>query len=210
MLVGIILQTCLGLRKKYNFFVFADECYSDIYRDTIPTGLLQVAQDIAADPEKVFVFNSLSKRSNLPGLRSGFIAGGIEGIKYARQLRAYAGSPSPLPLQQVAAKAWSDEQHVIDNRTRYREKYKIADQLFDGLPGYKRPEAGLFLWLPVENSAASALELWRKAGVRVLPGSYLTHDDGSSDFSQDYIRVAIVESPEQVRRGLNVIRNSIF
>ncbi|TMV78560.1 aminotransferase class I/II-fold pyridoxal phosphate-dependent enzyme, partial [Thioclava sp. BHET1] len=106
-LIGLI-----RLAEQYDFKIFADECYSEIWRTAPPPGALQVAAEIGADPERVFVFHSLSKRSNLPGLRSGFTAGGPQGMARIKQLRNYAGAPLPLPLQRVAERVWSDEAHV--------------------------------------------------------------------------------------------------
>jgi N-succinyldiaminopimelate aminotransferase len=93
-----------------------------------------------------------------------------------KQLRSYAGAPLPLPLQAVAERAWNDETHVEENRALYQEKYRIADEVMAGVPGYRGPEAGFFLWLPVDDSEAAALKLWREAGVRVLPGHYLARE----------------------------------
>ena len=109
-------QELIALAEKHDFRILADECYSEIYRDDPPVGALQVARDMGADPERVAIFHSLSKRSNLPGLRSGFVAGGPETIRRIRQLRNYAGAPLPLPLQHVAEKVWADEAHVVENR----------------------------------------------------------------------------------------------
>ncbi len=129
-----------------------------------------------ADPERALVFHSLSKRSNLPGLRSGFVAGGPESIRRFRQLRAYGGAPIPLPIQRVSERAWSDEAHVDENRALYHEKFRIADQIFAGIQGYKAPDGGFFLWLPVDDGEQAAMKLWRETGVRVLPGAYLARD----------------------------------
>jgi len=117
--------TLIALAEKHDFQIFADECYSEIYRDTPPTGALEVAREGGADPERVLIFHSLSKRSNMPGLRSGFVAGGSESIAQIKQLRAYAGAPLPLPLQRVAEKAWADEAHVETSRALYQEKWVL-------------------------------------------------------------------------------------
>ncbi|MFV1874582.1 aminotransferase class I/II-fold pyridoxal phosphate-dependent enzyme [Nioella sp.] len=200
----------IGLAERYDFQIFADECYSEIYRDTPPTGALQVAAKMGADPERVVLFNSLSKRSNLAGLRSGFAAGGPESIRRLKQLRAYAGAPLPGPLQAVAAKAWSDEDHVTQNRALYAEKYAIADEIFAGLDGYLPPEAGFFLWLPVENDEAATMKLWREAGVRVLPGSYLAREVNGHTPGADRIRVAMVAEKDDMRRGLIRLRDCLY
>ncbi len=149
---------------------------AEIYRERRPSVRLQVARDMGADPERVVIFHSLSKRSNLPGLRSGFVAGGPQSIARMRQLRAYAGAPLPLPLQRAAEKVWADEAHVVENRRLYQEKYAVADRIFGNVPGYLPPAAGFFLWLPVEDGEHAALKLWRETGVRVLPGAYLSRD----------------------------------
>ncbi|MFN3607357.1 MAG: aminotransferase class I/II-fold pyridoxal phosphate-dependent enzyme, partial [Cypionkella sp.] len=113
----------LALAEKHDFIVLADECYSDIWRSAPPVGALEMAAQLGTDPERVFVFHSLSKRSNLPGLRSGFVAGGPRGMARLRQLRAFAGAPLPLPLQHVAQAAWSDDVHVAASRALYGQKF---------------------------------------------------------------------------------------
>ncbi|WP_368188211.1 aminotransferase class I/II-fold pyridoxal phosphate-dependent enzyme [Aestuariibius sp. HNIBRBA575] len=200
----------ITLAEKHDFRIFADECYSEIYRDSPPAGALEIAQEMGADPERVVVFHSLSKRSNLPGLRSGFAAGGPQSIARMRQLRAYAGAPLPLPLQHVAAKAWGDETHVIENRALYAEKFDLADKIFADVPGYASPEAGFFLWLPVKDGEAAALKLWQETGVRVLPGAYLSRDVNGENPGAGYIRVALVAPKEETQRGLTLIRNCLY
>ena len=152
-------DSLLRLAEKHDFRVFADECYSEIWRDAPPPGVLEAVARTGIDPERVLMFNSLSKRSNLPGLRSGFVAGGAEAIARIKDLRAYAGAPLPGPLQEVSAAAWADEAHVDASRERYQQKYAIADRVLAGVPGYVGPEAGFFLWLPVPDGEAAALSL---------------------------------------------------
>ncbi|OBY26369.1 aminotransferase class I/II-fold pyridoxal phosphate-dependent enzyme [Leisingera sp. JC1] len=200
----------IELAEKYDFRIFADECYSEIYRDEAPVGALTVAQERGADPERVVLFNSLSKRSNLPGLRSGLIAGGPETIKRVKQLRAYSGAPLPGPLQAAAARVWADEAHVAENRALYQEKYKIADEVFDGLNGYMAPEAGFFLWLPVDNGEQAALKLWKETGVRVLPGAYLAQGVPGQNPGETYIRVALVAPAEDTRKALSTLRGCLY
>ena len=200
----------IALGEQYDFQIFADECYSEIYRDEAPAGALKVAQDMGANPERVVVFHSLSKRSNMPGLRSGFVAGGPESIKRIKQLRAYSGAPLPLPLQKVAEKAWSDDAHVDENRALYQEKYRVADEIFANVQGYQGPEAGFFLWLPVENGEEAALKLWKETGVRVLPGEYLSKDTDQGNPGKEYIRVAMVAPKDEMQRGLIQIRDCLF
>ncbi|MCI2395632.1 aminotransferase class I/II-fold pyridoxal phosphate-dependent enzyme [Aliiroseovarius sediminis] len=200
----------IALAEKFDFQIFADECYSEIYRDTPPVGVLEVAAEGGASPERVVVFHSLSKRSNLPGLRSGFVAGGPESIRRVRQLRAYAGAPLPLPLQRVAERAWADDAHVAENRALYQEKYAIADQVFAGIEDYIGPEAGFFLWLPVDDGEAAAMKAWTETGVRVLPGAYLSRDVNNQNPGKGYIRVAMVAPKQEMQHGLIQLRDCLF
>ncbi|MGI1662282.1 aminotransferase class I/II-fold pyridoxal phosphate-dependent enzyme [Palleronia sp. KMU-117] len=207
---GAYWRRLIALAEKHDFRIFADECYSEVYRDDPPPGALQVARAMGADPERVVIFHSLSKRSNLPGLRSGFAAGGPRSIAAIRQLRAYAGAPLPLPLQHAAERVWADEAHVDESRTLYRRKYAIAQDVFAGHPQIEVPDAGFFLWLPVEDGEAAALKLWRQTGVRVLPGAYLSRDVDGVNPGHGYIRVAMVAEEEEMQRGLTAIRDCLY
>ncbi len=200
----------IRLAEKYDFRIFADECYSEIYRNEAPVGALTVARELGADPDRVVLFNSLSKRSNLPGLRSGLIASGPENIKRIKQLRAYSGAPLPAPLQAAAAKVWADEAHVQENRALYQEKYTVADEVFSGLKGYMPPEAGFFLWLPVDDGEAAAMKLWTQTGVRVLPGAYLSQGETGANPGEHYIRVALVAPKEDTRAALITLRDCLY
>jgi N-succinyldiaminopimelate aminotransferase len=200
----------LALAERYDFKIFADECYSEIYRDAPPVGALQVAQEIGADLDRVVIFHSLSKRSNLPGLRSGFVASGPNTMREIKQLRNYAGAPLPLPLQAAAAAVWSDEDHVAESRALYVEKYDVADRILGNVPGYISPEAGFFLWLPVEDDETAALKLWRETGVRVLPGGYLAQNVNGVNPGKTYIRVAMVAPKDETTRGIEAIRACLY
>ncbi|MGV6850309.1 MAG: aminotransferase class I/II-fold pyridoxal phosphate-dependent enzyme [Marinibacterium sp.] len=200
----------LILAERHDFRIFADECYSEIYRDTSPTGILEVARDQGADPERVLAFHSLSKRSNLPGLRSGFVTGGADSIARMNQLRSYAGAPIPGPIQAASARVWADEEHVIENRRLYAEKFDLADRILAGVPGYITPQAGFFLWLPVEEGESATLKLWQETGVRVLPGAYLAQDADGSNPGAGYIRAALVAPPEELQRGLIRLRDCLY
>jgi N-succinyldiaminopimelate aminotransferase len=200
----------IALAEKYDFKVFADECYSEIYRDRPPVGAIQVAKEVGADPDRIVIFHSLSKRSNLPGLRSGFVASGTNSIREVRQLRNYAGAPLPLPLQQAAAAVWNDETHVVENRRLYVEKYDISDRILGNVPGYASPDAGFFLWLPVSDDETAALKLWRETGVRVLPGGYLAQDVAGKNPGKGYIRAAMVAPKAETARGIELIRDCLY
>jgi N-succinyldiaminopimelate aminotransferase len=204
------LADLIALAEAHDFIIFADECYSEIWRSEAPTGALAVAAEMGADPDRVFVFNSLSKRSNLPGLRSGFVAGGAGGMARIKQLRNYAGAPLPLPLQRVAERVWQDEAHVVANRALYQEKFVVADRVFAGLQGYQAPEGGFFLWLPVDDGEAAALRLWQETGVRVLPGAYLARDVAGDNPGKGYIRVAMVAEKQEMQDGLTKLRDCLY
>ena len=197
----------LKLAEHYDFTVFADECYSEIYRDQAPPGALEALNAISADPERLVVFHSLSKRSNLPGLRSGFLATGPENLKRLSQLKSYGGAPLPKPLQYAAAAVWRDEEHVKENRKLYAAKYKIADDIFSNLGGYTSPEAGFFLWIKVQDSEKTSIDLWRETGVRVLPGAYLAQEKSGKNPGQDFIRVALVAQQKIIEEALIKIRS---
>ncbi len=200
----------IALAERYDFRIFADECYCEIYRNDPPPGAMQVAAQVGADPERVAIFHSLSKRSNLPGLRSGFVAGGPKSIGAMKQLRAYNGAPSPSPLQAVATRVWADEAHVVENRALYQEKYQVADQILGSVRGYQAPEAGFFLWLPVDDGEAATLRLWRETGVRVLPGAYLSQGKPGRNPGEGFIRVALVAPKENTRRALTSLRDCLY
>ena len=198
-----------ALAENYDFIVGFDECYSEIYPDAPPSGGLEAAVAEGVSLDHILVFNSLSKRSNAPGLRSGFVAGGAAPIAAMNRLRSYAGAPSPLPVIHAAEAMWRDETHVEQNRALYREKYALADDILGGLPGYEAPRGGFFLWMEVGDGEAATVRLWRDHGVRVLPGAYLGRGDprfaDGMNPGTRYIRAALVEPPETLRPGLEAI-----
>src|ERR1700733_11247970 len=198
------LSRLVGLARRFGFLVFADECYCEIYSEQQPPGMLEAA---APDFANVVVFHSLSKRSSLPGLRVGFAAGDRRFLAAYLELRNVAAPQVPLPMQHIAIAAYGDETHVETNRSLYREKFDLADQIVGDRYGYRRPAGGFFLWLDVAaqgGSEAAALTLWREAGLRVVPGRYLAReqDDGSNP-GADYIRVAMVQNKEITAEALH-------
>ena len=207
-------ETLLRLADKHDFKVFADECYSEIYRNAPPVGALEVANAIGLDPERLVCFHSLSKRSNLAGLRSGFAVTGPQNRAKLLQMRAYVGAPMPIPAQHAAAACWRDEAHVDANRALYQQKYVIADDILGNAPGYMAPEAGFFLWLDVGDGEAAALKLWQAAGVRALPGKYLSRpiapEFGGGDPGERFLRLALVAPTDQVKRGLEAVREVLL
>ncbi len=203
------LEELIALAEAHDFIVFADECYSEIWRDTPPVGALDVAIRLGL-PHRVVMFNSLSKRSNLPGARSGFAAGGADAIARIRQLRSYSGAPLPLPMQRISERAWADEDHVGPNRALYQEKFAIADRIFGNVPGYLPPQGGFFLWLPVEDGEAAARKLWQEAGIQVLPGAYLSRDVDGHNPGKGYIRVALVDDAAKTEAALTRLHATLY
>lgn len=203
------LERLIGLAERHDFLIFADECYSEIYRDAPPPGALAVATQMGL-ADRVVMFNSLSKRSNLPGLRSGFVAGSAEHLVQIRRLRSYAGAPLPLPLQAVSEAAWRDEDHVIASRDLYRRKYVIADRVLGNVPGYRPIQGGFFLWLPVADGEEAARRLWARAGIQVLPGAYLSREVDGGNPGKEFIRVALVAAPEETEAALTRLRGVLY
>ena len=198
------LKRLIGLARKHGFLIFADECYSEIYTKAPPPGFLEHA---GPDYDNVLIFHSLSKRSNLAGLRIGFIAGDRNFIARYLDLRSVSSPQAPVPLQHVAVAAYSDEKHVEENRRLYSQKFDLADQIIGDRYGYRRPAGGFFLWLDVGAQGGGetvALKLWREAGLRVLPGGYVGRDDSSGvNPGEKYIRVAMVQNNETTAEALH-------
>lgn len=199
------LEKVIARARKHGAFVFADECYSEIWLgDKVPTGALEAS---GKNFDNVVSFNSLSKRSNLPGLRVGFAAGDEKFIAAYSELRNVSAPQVPEPLQEVAIAAYSDEYHVEDTRKLYREKFDLADKLLAKRFNHKRPEGGFFLWLDVSelgDDESAAKSLFKDAGLRVVPGSYLarTGSDGKNP-GAGYIRVALVDDLKITEEALN-------
>jgi len=199
-------QSVIRLARTHDFMLLADECYSEIYRDVPPAGALEAAHALDGHFSHVLSFNSLSKRSNLPGTRVGFVAGDPAFLTRWAAFRNMAAPQVPLPLQAVAASAYRDEAHVIENRRLYNEKFAIADEILKPMFGDVVPPGGFFLWLDVKpfgGGEAVSLRLWREAGLRVIPGGYLAGNgqDGTNP-GDDFIRVALVESSELTREAM--------
>ncbi|OJJ09608.1 aspartate aminotransferase [Alphaproteobacteria bacterium AO1-B] len=204
-------QKLIGLARKHRFMIFADECYSEIYRTTPPPGVLEAAHRMGTDFSNIVVLNSLSKRSNLAGLRCGFAAGDPVFLKKWAKFRGLAAPQVPLPAQAVAVRAYRDEAHVEENRRLYNEKYEAAERLLGPILGPVTTEAGFFLWLNVGkwgDGVSVTQALWRDTGVKVLPGSYLASDqsDGSNP-GRSYIRAGLVAPLAQTEVALERVAN---
>jgi len=192
------------LADRFGFMILSDECYSEIYTREAPGSILECA---GPDFSNVVAFQSLSKRSNLPGMRVGFAAGDRKFLAAFHELRNVAAPQVPVPLQHVAVAAYSDEAHVEENRRLYRIKFDFADQILGNRYGYKRPAGGFCVWLDVSDRGsdeAVTVRLYRDAGVRVIPGSYLAREqnDGSNP-GAGYIRLALVSDSESTAEAMH-------
>ena len=189
-------KRALELADQYDFIVSNDECYSELYRDenNPPLGLLDACQQLGRDKfERCIVFHSLSKRSNLPGLRSGFVAGDSELIKYFFRYRTYHGCALSLPVQQASIAAWSDEQHVLQNRNLYREKFTAVSEILNGVLAFNVPSAGFYLWpqTPIDD-VSFARDLYAQQNLTVLPGRFISRKTAMGNPGENRIRLALV------------------
>jgi aspartate/methionine/tyrosine aminotransferase len=203
------LRKALALAREYDFMLFLDECYSEIYTREPPTGGLQVAATTPERFKNLVVFNSLSKRSNLPGMRSGFAAGDGDFLETLAEIRNLTAPQMPGPTQHASAAVWSEEQHVAVIRQAYRAKFDVCDRLLTGRFGYRRPGGGFFLWLDMSHLGGgeqAALAIWKRSGVKVIPGIYLAHEDRHGvNPGRDFVRVALVHDVATVREALERI-----
>jgi len=203
------LQSLIELADKYDFVIAADECYSEIYQDedSPPPGLLEAAVEMGNTSfKRCLVFHSLSKRSNAPGLRSGFVAGDAELIKDFLSYRTYHGCAMPVQHQIASLHAWGDESHVLENRQLYREKFDaVCDILSDSLD-FTRPDASFYLWpeTPVSDEAF-ARGLYEQQHVTVLPGSYLSRATKDGNPGANHVRMALVAPIDECIEAANRI-----
>jgi N-succinyldiaminopimelate aminotransferase len=207
------VRHAIALARKYDFMLFFDECYSEIYTGEAPVGALQVAADTPERFKNVISFNSLSKRSNLPGLRAGFAAGDGEFLETLAEIRNLTAPQMPGIVQAAAAAAFRDEQHVTVIRQAYKAKYDLCGEILKGRYGYSRPDGGFFLWLNVANAGGgieATVTLWKREGIKVVPGAFLAHDDRQGNNpGRDYIRVALVHDLATTRDALERIVHAL-
>jgi len=208
-----MLSQLIRLSDKHDFIIVSDECYSEIYFDESkpPPGLLEVAAKIGqSDYKNCLVFHSLSKRSNLPGLRSGFVAGDSELIKAFLLYRTYHGCAMPPVHQMASIAAWNDEQHVVENRQRYTEKFSAVIDILSSVIDVQPPDAAFYLWLktPIADDAF-ARELFATQNITVLPGSYLSRDVNGNNPGQQHVRMALVAPLDECITAANRIKQYI-
>ena len=198
------LKRLVALAREHDFVLVADECYSEIYDRIPPPGMLEACAALGDGFDNVLVFQSLSKRSSAPGLRSGFVAGDGALIATFKRVRDYGGAPPPLPLLAASAALWRDEAHVEANRVLYREKFDRAAVRLGGRFGFARPAGAFYLWLDVGDGEAAAAALWREAALRVIPGAYLARGvNGGANPGAAYIRAALVHDIETTEDALD-------
>jgi len=180
---------------RYGFVIASDECYSEIYDERAPLGALEAAEQLGRDGfPRLVVFNSLSKRSNAPGLRAGAVAGDRQLLKQFLLYRTYHGCAMSLAVQHASMAAWNDEAHVTENRRLYRQKFDALVPLLQGVMHAPRPEAGFYLWarVPGGDDEAFAKGLFAATHVTVLPGQYLARDAHGINPGRGYVRMALV------------------
>ncbi len=207
------LKKLIALADQYNFVIASDECYSEIYCDENkpPVGLLEACAQLGRDQyERCIVFHSLSKRSNLPGLRSGFIAGDAELLKGYLKYRTYHGCAMPIQHQLASIAAWSDEAHVIANREAYRSKFAKVLEILGPVMNVAQTDASFYLWpeTPLDD-ARFAQRLFAQEHVTVLPGSYLSRDTQEGNPGKNRVRMALVAKEEDCVEAAHRIRRFI-
>ena len=198
------------LSDVYGFVIAADECYSEIYFDEArkPLGALQAAQKLGRDYSRLVVFSSLSKRSNVPGMRSGFVAGDAKILEQFLLYRTYHGCAMSPTVQAASIAAWNDEAHVIENRRLYAEKFSTVTPMLENTLGVEMPDAAFYLWAKTEMpDTEAAIRLYRDFNVTVLPGSFLAREAHGINPGKHFIRLALVAPLAACIEAANRIKN---
>ncbi|MFI5023168.1 MAG: aminotransferase class I/II-fold pyridoxal phosphate-dependent enzyme [Alphaproteobacteria bacterium] len=203
------LKRAIKLAREYDFLLVMDECYAEIYTtDAPPTGALEAAAALGGSLDNLLVFHTLSKRSSAPGLRSGFAVGSPRTMALFHRLRTYSCAATPTATLEAATALWREETHVLETRAAYRAKFDIAERVLDGRFGFYRPVGGFYLWLDVGDGEAATKRLWGEAGVKTLPGAYLTRPEpDGTNASANYIRLALVSDLEATEEALTRVAN---
>ena len=204
-------KTLFEMSDRYSFVIAADECYSEIYFDTPPLGALQAAQLLGrTDYRNLVMFSSLSKRSNVPGLRSGFVAGDAKVLEKFALYRTYHGCAMNPAVQAASAAAWQDEKHVAENRRLYAEKFAQAIAILKPVLPVDLPDAGFYLWLPVPIADTRfAQQLYRDYNVSVLPGSFLAREAHGVNPGENFIRIALVAELDETLEAMQRIKQLV-
>ncbi|HKU16403.1 MAG TPA: succinyldiaminopimelate transaminase, partial [Steroidobacteraceae bacterium] len=204
------LQRAIALADRHDFVIASDECYSEIYLDEArpPPGLLQAAlANGHTGFERCVVFHSLSKRSSVPGLRSGFVAGDARLIKAFLQYRTYHGCALPLPTQHASIAAWNDDAHVVENRRLYRAKFAAVLPVLREVMAVDAPEASFYLWPKVADDERFARELFARKHVTVLPGRYIARDTRDGNPGRGRVRISLVATVPECTDAAQRIRD---
>ncbi len=197
----------IALSDQYGFVIASDECYSELWFDEAPTGLLEVCAELGRDDYKnCIVFHSLSKRSNLPGMRSGFVAGDAALLKPYLKFRTYHGAAMPVQHQLASIVAWNDESHVEENRQLYRAKFELFQNELGHLLPLQKPDAGFYYWLKVDHDENFAKMLMEKANIKVLPGRYLSRDTAQGNPGEGHVRMALVADIAQCEQVIQRLK----
>lgn len=202
----------IRLSDKYDFIIASDECYSELYFSSPPIGLLQACASLGRqDFRRCVVFHSLSKRSNLPGLRSGFVAGDATILQSYLQYRTYQGCAMPIPHQLASIVAWQDEKHVAHNRALYQEKFALWMQELGDLLDLRMPDAGFYFWIKVPalfdgDDERFVKALYEHAHIYALAGRYLSREVEGINPGEGYVRIALVASVEESREAIERIK----
>jgi len=211
---GPVQRKLIELAERFDFVIAADECYSELYTDEAkpPQGLLQTAYVMGnTDFKRCVVFHSLSKRSNAPGLRSGFVAGDAAILEKYLLYRTYHGCALSLPVQQASLAAWRDESHVVENRSVYRAKFAAVVEILGDVFDVEIPPAGFYLWpcVPAMNGEVFARDLFAEQNVTVLPGGYLSREAHGVNPGLQHVRMALVATMEECVEAAGRIREFV-
>jgi len=196
------LKKWVALALKHDFVLMNDECYADLYLNEPLPSLLNASIEAGnRNFKNILVINSVSKRSSAPGLRSGFIAGDADVLKAYMVYRTYVGCASPLPLQEAAAVAWADQDHVNGFREKYKKNFEIAKEVLE----LEAPEATFYIWLKVDDEIDFTVKLYENYNLKVIPGSFL----GREGKGKGYVRLALVYEAEKTKEALERIKSAM-
>ena len=198
----------LALARKHDFVLILDECYAEIYSGKPPSGGLEAAMRLDGRLDNLVVFHSLSKRSSVPGMRIGFVAGDPKVIAAFGRVRNYGGATIPFPILHAGTALWNEDTHAEANRGLYQKKFAMAERLLGNRLGFYKPAGGFFLWLDVGDSETAARRLYEEAAITTLPGAYLAKSDDGT-IGRPYLRVALVNDLATTEEALTRIRDTL-
>ncbi len=205
------LRRALRLARQHDFVLALDECYCEIYRGEPPFGGLQTEGAFDGDLANLVSFHSLSKRSNAPGFRSGFLVGDPAIIRRYQQFVTFGGVPLPLPILHASTALWNDDDHVAGNRAHYARNFEIAEEVLAPRTDVFIPPSGFFLWLDVGDGMKAARRLWRETAVKTVPGALMAREDADGrNPGLPYLRIALVNDAETTRAGLTRLADMLF